>query len=129
MFGQPFLIVLRHDLCKMKFFGLTYFISVEHVSIQANKLIVAVNCRGSLDEGFKHFSVNMSFTVFFSIIDYSPYLGILFQLINTRMAFAWTFLDLFIILISCSLAVRFRQVNERVLCMRNMKVYYKDDIQ
>ncbi|XP_068902811.1 uncharacterized protein [Tenebrio molitor] len=96
----------------------------EHFSIQANKLIVAVECRGSISKGFEHFSVNMSFPVIFDVIKpfYSAWLGILLQCVNTRMAFSWTFIDLFIILISCALAMRFRQLNNRVRCMKDMKV-------
>ncbi|CAH1369047.1 unnamed protein product [Tenebrio molitor] len=98
--------------------------AAEHFSIQANKLIVAVECRGSISKGFEHFSVNMSFPVIFDVIKpfYSAWLGILLQCVNTRMAFSWTFIDLFIILISCALAMRFRQLNNRVRCMKDMKI-------
>ncbi|KAJ3654546.1 hypothetical protein Zmor_013725 [Zophobas morio] len=98
--------------------------TAEHFSIQANKLIVAVQCKGSLAKGFEHFTVNMSFPVIFDVIKpfYSPWLGLVFQFVNTRMAFSWTFIDLFIILISCALAMRFGQINYRVRCLKNMKV-------
>ena len=85
---------------------------------------MAVQCKGSLAKGFEHFTVNMSFPVIFDVIKpfYSPWLGLVFQFVNTRMAFSWTFIDLFIILISCALAMRFGQINYRVRCLKNMKV-------
>nr|XP_015835640.1 PREDICTED: gustatory receptor for sugar taste 64e-like [Tribolium castaneum] len=95
--------------------------AAEHFTIQANKLIVAVRCRGSFSKGFRYFAVDMSFAVVFDFVDYAHWLGMIFQLMNTRMAFAWTFLDLFIILVSCALSERFRQINDRIQHLTDIK--------
>ncbi|KYB27367.1 hypothetical protein TcasGA2_TC033212 [Tribolium castaneum] len=98
--------------------------AAEHVLIQSNKLVVAIQCKGSFSKGAEHFFVNMSFPIIFDLIKpyYGAWLGVFLQIVNTRMAFSWTFIDLFIILMSCALAARFRQINTRIRCLTNMKV-------
>jgi hypothetical protein len=58
----------------------------------------------------------------FDTISYAPWIAIIFQCMNTRMAFSWTFIDLFIILMSCALTARFNQINQRIELLSNLKV-------
>ncbi|XP_058975799.1 gustatory receptor for sugar taste 64c-like [Musca domestica] len=53
---------------------------------------------------------------FFSLIDYTVWLVPLLQWITISMTFIWNFVDIFLILVSQSLAVRFNQFKWHVQC-------------
>lgn len=54
------------------------------------------------------------FTDFFSLIEYNIAWGILLQAVNILSTLSWSFMDLFIILISVSLSCRFTQIAKAV---------------
>lgn len=56
----------------------------------------------------------LAFPHIFALVDFSYWKAILVEVCNILTTFAWNFTDLFIILISCALAVRFKQIVKRL---------------
>lgn len=48
----------------------------------------------------------------FRFVEYRPVLAFMGKVINSSATFLWTYMDLFVILVSLGLASRFRQINE-----------------
>lgn len=51
----------------------------------------------------------------FAVFDFNPVIAFLGKYINVVATFSWTYMDLFVMLISITLATRFKQVNEYLL--------------
>lgn len=50
----------------------------------------------------------------FRVFPYSGWLGSLFKFVNIVMTFAWSYTDLFVIIISIGLTNKFEQLNDRL---------------
>lgn len=73
----------------------------------------AVPCStGGLDIFRAYFS--MSFRQIFTIINYSFIIALPLGFLNLILACAWNFMDLFIIVLSCALSDKFKQLNQRL---------------
>ncbi|EDW70117.2 gustatory receptor 64e, isoform C [Drosophila virilis] len=57
----------------------------------------------------------INFSMFFTFVDYTPFLGLIGKVINVLATFAWSFNDIFVMAVSVSLAARFRQLNDYML--------------
>lgn len=93
-------------------------VAVEHALSHVRVIRLAVLCavEDKMDGICTFF-----FNSFPHVYDYFPctlWNGIIIFIINVLCAFAWTYMDLFIILISIALADRFRQLNR---CMQSIK--------
>jgi hypothetical protein len=93
-------------------------VAVEHALSHVRVIRLAVLCavEDKMDGICTFF-----FNSFPHVYDYFPCIlwnGIIIFIINVLCAFAWTYMDLFIILISIALADRFRQLNR---CMQSIK--------
>nr|WKF45114.1 gustatory receptor 6 [Podabrus annulatus] len=89
----------------------------EYTLVKISKLIVSINCKGST-ELFEFYSTRNLYPELFNSLGYSLWLAIPLQIINIQLTFAWTFNDLFIMLVSTAVAVRFQQVTSR---LKNLK--------
>ncbi|KAK5638896.1 hypothetical protein RI129_013191 [Pyrocoelia pectoralis] len=88
--------------------------TLEHLLVTISNFVRSYNCRGTIGEVFEYFFANLSFPQFFSNMTYTFGVGLMLQIITSISAFSWTYIDLFIILMSTSLALRFKQVAQRV---------------
>ncbi|RZC39788.1 zinc finger protein 2-like [Asbolus verrucosus] len=94
---------------------------VEHLLFITNALMLSQNCKNYLKYPDQvYFAV--AFPSVFTVIDYSPWKASLVEIANILATVTWNFTDLFIILISCSLAARFSQINKR---LENSKVVHE----
>lgn len=59
----------------------------------------------------------------FSFFEYNHVLGVYVKFIHVTSTFVWSFTDLFIIMISCGLSAKFKQVNDRLMSQKG-KVNY-----
>lgn len=50
----------------------------------------------------------------FSIFDYSPYIGFLAEYFNVSFTFYWSFLDVFIMIVSIGISFNYEQLNNRI---------------
>lgn len=50
----------------------------------------------------------------FYIVDFSLSLGIFLKYLNLVATFIWSFTDLFVIIISLGISIRFKQLNEKL---------------
>ncbi|XP_031346284.1 gustatory receptor for sugar taste 64f-like isoform X1 [Photinus pyralis] len=90
------------------------FATSEHLLSAIQNFVRAINCRNTIAEIFEYFFVNLAYPQVFSSITYSIGIGVTLQVITLISTFSWTYIDLFIILISSALALRFRQVSDRM---------------
>ncbi|XP_063909428.1 gustatory receptor for sugar taste 64a-like [Zophobas morio] len=95
---------------------------VEHVAVQGNKIIVAINCKGSFELVIQHYLKTMGFRQEFELIHYSHLRGVILQAVNTCFACCWTYVDLFILLVSYYFTARFKQIRKHVLSLKNDKI-------
>ncbi|KAF5287609.1 hypothetical protein FQA39_LY15812 [Lamprigera yunnana] len=97
---------------------------VEHLLVFVKNLISINNCKHV--EFAKYYFAVLSYPQVFAIVEYRIWWGIMVQLLTTISTFSWTYIDLFIILLSTSLAERFKQVTERVEAYVNSMVVVSD---
>ncbi|KAF5297014.1 hypothetical protein FQA39_LY12228 [Lamprigera yunnana] len=88
--------------------------TVEHLLSVINHFIESDDKRSESKDIFEYFFVTIAFPQLFSMLKYSIWLGCFMQVITFVSTFSWTYIDLFIMLMSTSLALRFRQVADRV---------------
>ncbi|XP_044268784.1 gustatory receptor for sugar taste 64e-like [Tribolium madens] len=81
------------------------FIGVEYISCRGN----SSNLTEALDRYFK-----FHYDYVFAFVPYYTVLGIILEILNIFSTISWTFMDLFIILISLSLSARFKQVAKHI---------------
>ncbi|KAK5646352.1 hypothetical protein RI129_004816 [Pyrocoelia pectoralis] len=74
-------------------------------------------------EGWTQFDVFLrkNFNYIFDHIHFSVWKGVLFMILNVLLTFAWTFNDLFLVIISTGLAARFQQVTAKLRVLKNSK--------
>ncbi|XP_053691092.1 uncharacterized protein LOC128739622 [Sabethes cyaneus] len=73
----------------------------------------AANCNWTITEPFKYFCFK-TFSSAFSSIPYNLPVVIYNEYIVLSMTFVWNFVDLFVVLVSIGLSVRFRQLNHYI---------------
>nr|CAL23142.2 gustatory receptor candidate 9 [Tribolium castaneum] len=95
---------------------------VEHILVQTNKLVLALECNNTTAEGFTYFLGNMSFAHIFALVEYDIFKALVLQTINLQITFIWTYNDLFVMLISTALAYRFGQITRRIAAVASEKV-------
>ncbi|KAK4877869.1 hypothetical protein RN001_010375 [Aquatica leii] len=98
--------------------------TAEHIIVVTKNMITAHSCLSV--EFFEYYFARISYPQVFAIVRYSFWFGLIMQIITTASTFSWTYIDLFIILLSTSLAVRFKQVAKRVETYVNSKVLVSD---
>lgn len=87
--------------------------AVEHILSIISAVSVVLDCpriKNILQAYYVH-----NFPQVFSFFNYSHVLGVYVKFIHLTSTFVWSFCDLFIMMISSGLAVKFKQINRRML--------------
>jgi hypothetical protein len=115
--SSSLVIILPLDALQSEFLtGIQYIyhmhcVAVEHIFSHVRVIRLAVVCaiEGKMDGICTYF-----FNSFPHVYDYFPcslWNGVIMFIINVLCAFAWTYMDLFIVLMSVALTDKFRQLN------------------
>lgn len=96
------------------------FITVEHCSSIATKVVDALPCTNKNTDIIKAYFVNAHHHIF-AFINYSPTIAFGIATITLLMSCAWNFMDVFIIIMSAAMTERYKQFN-RLLQAVNGKV-------
>ncbi|XP_069700808.1 uncharacterized protein [Periplaneta americana] len=92
---------------------------VEHILSKASRIAVAVDCTDNLPDMFRYyFTKTGTYNQIYAVVDYSVVTAILTLIVNFIATFTWNFTDLFIMLVSLSLAERFRLYNQHLCSIR-----------
>ncbi|KAK4879371.1 hypothetical protein RN001_007517 [Aquatica leii] len=83
---------------------------VEHLFFILNALNSMWKCKNQTAEIY----FTYAFPQFFTTVSYAHWKAVLVEILNILGTFCWNFLDLFIIIISFALAVRFKQISKRI---------------
>ena len=98
--------------------GLTrclFLFTVEHMLSKASGIILAARCTNTVDELLhQYFTKTGTYNQLFVAMDYNLISAILTLVSNFISTFVWNFTDLFVILVSISLAERFRLYNKHL---------------
>ncbi len=89
-------------------------IAAEHILYIISNLEEANNCPAIPDPIHAFFAIYV-FQYVFHFFDYSGYLSLLFEVSNLLSAFIFTYRDVFVIIISIGLSVRFKQINKLLM--------------
>ncbi|KYB27621.1 Gustatory receptor for sugar taste 64f-like Protein [Tribolium castaneum] len=95
---------------------------VEHLLFIANAFITSQSCENATLYSGDEMYFRVAFPSVFTLIDYSLWKACFVEIANILSTATWNYTDLFIILISCSLASRFAQINHR---LKNNKLLHE----
>lgn len=84
----------------------------EHVLSMCTKIYQTFTCPQVTDD-MKAIAIT-GITGVFYIVDFSLSLGIFLKYLNLVATFIWSFTDLFVIIISLGISIRFKQLNEKL---------------
>lgn len=87
--------------------------AIEHLLSIVSSVAVVLDCpriRNILKAYYVH-----NFPQVFSFVSYSHVLGVYVKFIHVTSTFVWSYTDLFIMMISCGLSAKFKQINELML--------------
>lgn len=87
--------------------------AIEHILSIFGSVSVVIDCP-RIQNILKAYYVH-NFPQVFSFFSYSHVLGIFVKFVHVTSTFVWSFTDLFIIMVSCGLSARFKQINERLM--------------
>lgn len=87
--------------------------AVEHILSIISSVAVVLDCP-RINNIIKAYYVH-NFPQVFSFFSYSHLLGVYVKFIHVTSTFVWSYADLFIMIISCGLSSKFKQINERML--------------
>jgi gustatory receptor len=86
--------------------------AIEHILSIVSSVAVVVDCpliKNILQAYYVH-----NFPQVFSFFGYSHVFGIYVKFIHITSTFVWSYADLFIMMVSCGLAAKFKQINDRL---------------
>lgn len=102
---------------------IVFLFSVEHVLSTVSILHYSVHCLNDTSPIQSLFEAQLS--QLFAVTTFSPWKAAIGKVLNILATFIWTYMDLFVILISLGLSSRFKQLNmdlERIKGEVNMKI-------
>ncbi|XP_044750461.1 gustatory receptor for sugar taste 64b-like [Coccinella septempunctata] len=88
--------------------------AVEHFLEDIHKISLIKTCGLNFSKSVEMFLKHFIIPDVFTIISYTFVWGIILEIMSLLLTFSWTFIDIFIILISWCLAERFFQITRRV---------------
>lgn len=83
----------------------------EHILNIISIVSFSNRCNPNQEEPIRNFFLAEQ-SQFFRYVDYRPELAVLGKIINGSATFLWSYMDLFVMMVSVGLATRFRQINE-----------------
>jgi gustatory receptor len=86
---------------------------IEHILSVVSAVAQVVDCP-RIKSIYRAYYVK-SFPQVFTLFSYSTALGTYLKFIHVTATFVWSFTDLFIMMISCGLSVKFKLINDRML--------------
>ncbi|KAK9872286.1 hypothetical protein WA026_017088 [Henosepilachna vigintioctopunctata] len=83
---------------KMKILTLSliFFAAAEHFTINCINLMKSFECEKNLSDIFERFFARITYIQIFRYIPYNFFIGLYLQIQNLYVAFAWTFIDIFL---------------------------------
>ncbi|XP_050540082.1 gustatory receptor for sugar taste 64f [Daktulosphaira vitifoliae] len=113
-FGHPLHTALKFKLLTSLIMVLAIF---EHIASILKVVDKAINCSTDSANMFRvYFAV--SFNQVYSVVNFSWFIALPIVFLNLIITCAWNFMDLFIIILSCALADRFKQLNQRLALVK-----------
>ncbi|XP_055373552.1 uncharacterized protein LOC129606930 [Condylostylus longicornis] len=94
---------------------------VEHVLSTATVLYYVKNCPMFPDSPWDSYLYSASDSMF-AYFEYSRWLGIFSKYIGVLCTFLWTYMDIFVMIISVGLSERFKQVNESLMEVKGLQM-------
>lgn len=95
---------------------INYFYSAEHLLSIVTNLPISTKCNSQRDRVRDYFIVE--YDQFFRFVEFTVFNAIIVKWINILGTFAWSFMDLFVMLIAIGLSTRFHQLN---ICLKKAK--------
>ncbi|KAJ3653905.1 hypothetical protein Zmor_013130 [Zophobas morio] len=101
----------------------------EHLLFIGNAFTMGQHCGNFSLDSSDEIYFELAFPSVFKVIEYSPWKAFFVELANVISTVTWNYTDLFIMLISCSLAARFAQINRRLKTNRVMHEKFWKEIR
>ncbi|XP_025834951.1 gustatory receptor for sugar taste 64e-like isoform X2 [Agrilus planipennis] len=96
---------------------------VETLLSKSIHLIQSYKCRREEIEGiFEYLMTTVLYKPVFIYTEYSTWKGVLLMIFNTTSTFAWSYGDVFVMIIGIGLALRFRQISRRLRLFLREKI-------
>lgn len=109
-------------------FTVMIFALVEHLlfwySFLHDRFVEAETCNLEV-ESWIYFIVNIQFINIFKVFPMNSLSIFWTEYMNISFTFAWSFIDLFIIIMSMSIATKFKMINERLEIFKGRVSHYK----
>lgn len=87
--------------------------AIEHILSIVSSVSAVIDCPRIRNIMQAYFVQN--FPQVFSFVGYSHAVGVYVKFIHLTSTFVWSYADLFIMMVSCGLSAKFKQINERML--------------
>lgn len=101
---------LKHKIIKITILTMT-IATLEHIS-SIFTYVYSAGCAKEEDKVRTFFLYSMS--LLFQIFDYSLTIAIFIKIINLTCTFIWTYMDIFVILVSLGISSKFKQLNDHM---------------
>ncbi|KAK4879373.1 hypothetical protein RN001_007519 [Aquatica leii] len=93
---------------------------VEYTIVKTNKFLISKKYKTN-ESIFEYYITITLYPHIFPYTKYAHWKGVILQIMNILLTFSWTFNDLFIMLISTGLAVRFQEITVRLRTLKSLK--------
>lgn len=108
----------RINVCLYTMLLLAFLEHLLFVTSEAKKILHRNNaCNKTVDNFVKQF-ISIQIYHVFSVIQYTHLTGAIAEYLNFSFTFYWSYVDLFLMLISIGISTRFQQINDRVKCFK-----------
>ncbi|KAF5297660.1 hypothetical protein FQA39_LY11991 [Lamprigera yunnana] len=121
-YGWPQNLHIRINILAVIFLSLA---TIQFALVKANKLLISMHYKKNKDL-FEYYITTTLYPHLFPFLKYSLWKGILLQMTNVWLTFAWIFNDIFIMVISTGLAVRFQQITAKLRTLRTCETTTTD---
>ncbi|KAH1012624.1 gustatory receptor for sugar taste 64f [Dendroctonus ponderosae] len=100
--------------------GLTF---VEHALVTSQSILLSMQKHpNSTYEALQEYFVHVEFVEIFYYLPYSAGVGVFFKILIVQKTFMWSFVDIFIIVLSIYLNFRLQQISHKLMHMSRSKV-------
>lgn len=86
----------------------------EHLLSIISTAFYSITCTPKKTEPFEDY-FRMELNQLFAYFEYSPYLAFLGKALNILSTFMWTYMDLFVMVVSIGLSTQFKKINKHLM--------------
>nr|WJJ63342.1 gustatory receptor 2 [Pachyrhinus yasumatsui] len=107
--------------------GMLSIAVLEHGMVTCNRILLCIKSHPkSIYDAIHDYFVNRTFRELFHYVSYYVVLGLIFQFFIFQKTFMWTFLDVFIIVVSRCFTFRLQQISKKLSYMSKIEVTDKN---